>query len=242
MKFRLFVLLSLLIGVLAAKSIIELTAMQSKKEDVLNYHLPPLPYAYNALEPYIDARTMEIHYTKHHQGYVNKLNKALENYPELQKKTVKALLQSLSSLPEAIRTAVRHNGGGDFNHSLFWTIMCKDGGGEPKGELAAAIKKYFGSFEIFKKEFSEQARTVFGSGWTWLASKPDGTLFVTSTSGHDSPVMDGNIPLLVIDVWEHAYYLKYQYKRPDFIDAWWHVVNWDNVANYYREVLNHFSS
>lgn len=208
-----------------------------KKEENVKYTLPPLPYAYDALEPCIDARTMEIHYTKHHQGYIDKLNKALEAYPNLQEKPLEELIKSINTVPPEIRTAVRNNGGGHLNHSLFWIIMDRHGGGEPKGKLAEAMKKQFGSIRAFKNEFTQQANAVFGSGWTWLAMKPDGRLFIISTSGHDTPLMEGNIPLLVLDVWEHAYYLKYQNRRADFITNWWHVVNWPKVEERYQAAL-----
>ena len=199
--------------------------------------LPALPYAYDALEPHIDARTMEIHHTKHHQGYVNNLNKALENYPELHDQPVDALLRNINSVPEDIRTAVRNNGGGHANHSLFWTIMSPNGGGTPTGELADAINEAFGSFDAFKEAFSNAAATRFGSGWAWLALTGFGKLIVYSTPNQDSPYMDGFTPLLGLDVWEHAYYLNYQNRRADYIAAWWNVVNWEQVAKNYAEAL-----
>ncbi len=201
------------------------------------FTLPPLPYPYDALEPYIDARTMEIHYTKHHQGYVNNLNKALEGYPELQNKSIEELLRGINEIPEAIRTAVRNNGGGHANHSLFWTIMKPNGGGEPTGELAEAIKATFGSFEAFKEKFSAEAAGRFGSGWAWLVMDENGKLQVYSTPNQDSPYMQGHTPILGLDVWEHAYYLKYQNRRAEYIQNWWNVVNWDQVAQYYKEAL-----
>lgn len=199
--------------------------------------LPPLPYPYDALEPHIDARTMEIHHTKHHQAYVNNLNSALEKYPELQDKPVEELLRNINSVPEDIRTAVRNNGGGHANHSLFWTIMSPNGGGAPTGELADAINTAFGSFEAFKEQFSKAAATRFGSGWAWLALTAFGKLIVYSTPNQDSPYMDGYTPLLGLDVWEHAYYLNYQNRRADYIAAWWNVVNWEQVAKNYAEAL-----
>lgn len=199
------------------------------------YALPPLPYAYNALEPYIDARTMEIHYTKHHQGYLNKLNAALEKYPALQKHPVETLLRNLESVPEDIRLAVRNNGGGFANHSLFWSVMSPNGGGEPQGKLAEAIAQAFGSFDAFKETFSQAAATRFGSGWAWLVLTPFGDLKVYSTPNQDSPYLFGHTPLLGLDVWEHAYYLKYQNRRADYIANWWSVVNWEQVAANYEQ-------
>ena len=195
------------------------------------YELPKLPYSYDSLEPHIDAQTMEIHYTKHHQGYVDKLNVALENHPELQDKPLEDLLWALDSIPEEIKKAVRNNGGGHLNHSLFWKIMSPDGGGEPQGKLAEAINKDLGGFDKFKEDFINAATTVFGSGWAWLVKDGSGKLLVQSTSNQDSPVMTGLTPLLGLDVWEHAYYLKYQNKRPDYIGAFWNVINWDEVNN-----------
>ncbi len=195
------------------------------------YELPKLTYSYDSLEPHIDAQTMEIHYTKHHQGYINKLNTALENHSELQDKPLEDLLWTLDSVPEEIRKAVRNNGGGHLNHSLFWKIMSPDGGGEPQGELAEAINKDLGGFNQFKEDFANTATTVFGSGWAWLVKDGSGKLLVKSTSNQDSPVMEGLTPLLGLDVWEHAYYLKYQNKRPDYVGAFWNVVNWEEVGN-----------
>jgi len=195
------------------------------------YELPKLTYSYDSLEPHIDAQTMEIHYTKHHQGYVNKLNTALENHSELQDKPLEDLLWTLDSVPEEIRKAVRNNGGGHLNHSLFWKIMSPDGGGEPQGELAEAINKDLGGFNQFKEDFANTATTVFGSGWAWLVKDGSGKLLVKSTSNQDSPVMEGLTPLLGLDVWEHAYYLKYQNKRPDYVGAFWNVVDWEEVSN-----------
>jgi Fe-Mn family superoxide dismutase len=197
------------------------------------HELPSLPYAHNALEPHIDARTMEIHHGKHHQGYVNKLNAALEKHANLQNKGVEALLRDINSVPEEIRTAVRNNGGGHANHSLFWPIMSGNGGGEPSGELADAINKAFGSFSSFKEKFANEAAGRFGSGWAWLVVKNDGSLDLYSTPNQDSPYMNGDTPILGIDVWEHAYYLNYQNRRADYISAWWDVVNWDQVAKNY---------
>lgn len=196
------------------------------------HELPELPYAHNALEPHIDERTMQIHHGKHHQGYVNNLNAALDGHANLQDKSVKELLYDLGALPEAIRTAVRNNGGGHLNHSLFWPSMSPDGGGEPSGALADAIKADFGSFKAFKEEFSKAAATRFGSGWAWLCVD-NGKLVVTSTPNQDNPVSQGLTPLLGLDVWEHAYYLNYQNRRGDYIQAWWNVVNWDEVEARY---------
>lgn len=191
--------------------------------------LPDLPYAHDALEPHIDARTMEIHHGKHHQGYVDKLNAALEKYPDFQKKPVEELIGDILSVPEDVRTAVRNNGGGHANHSMFWTVMSPSGGGEPNGPLADAINSTFGDFDTFKQRFSDAAATRFGSGWAWLAVE-DGKLSVYSTPNQDSPLMEGKTPILGLDVWEHAYYLKYQNRRPEYIAAWWNVVNWEEVA------------
>ena len=196
----------------------------------MTFKLMELPYAYDALEPYIDARTMEIHHTKHHQGYTNNLNAALENYQELQSKNARELLENLSTLPDAIRTAVRNNGGGYKNHNIFWKVMSPDGGGQPTGKLAEAVNAKFGGFDSFKEQFSKAAATRFGSGWAWLCKDQSGTLSVTSTANQDSPFTDGLTPILGLDVWEHAYYLNYQNRRGDYISAWWNVVNWDEVA------------
>lgn len=194
------------------------------------HELPDLPYSYDALEPHIDAKTMEIHHGKHHQGYVNNLNAALENHPDLQEKSVEELITDLNSIPEQIRTAVRNNGGGHFNHSLFWPCMSHDGGGEPGGELAEVINNTFESFENFKEEFSRAAATRFGSGWAWLCVDRSGNLVVNSTPNQDNPVSDGLKPILGLDVWEHAYYLNYQNRRPDYIKSWWNIVNWNQVT------------
>jgi Fe-Mn family superoxide dismutase len=197
------------------------------------YQLPKLPYGYDALEPHIDARTMEIHYTKHHQTYINNVNAALEKYPALAEKTVEDLIKDLNAIPEDIRTAVRNNGGGHANHSLFWTIMGPKAGGEPTGELADAIKSGFGGFDGFKDQFSKAAAGRFGSGWAWLSVDGGGKLVLSSTANQDSPLSDGLTPILGLDVWEHAYYLNYQNRRPDYIAAWWNVVNWKQVASNY---------
>ena len=194
------------------------------------FTLPPLPYAYDALEPYIDARTMEIHHTKHHAAYVNNLNKALESAPELANKSLEELLaHNCANVPETIRTAVRNNGGGHANHSLFWELMGPKAGGQPAGKLSEAINKTFGSFEKFKEKLTEAALGRFGSGWAWLVKTPAGQLEVYSTPNQDSPLMEGKFPVLGLDVWEHAYYLKYQNRRADYVQAWWNVVNWAAV-------------
>jgi Fe-Mn family superoxide dismutase len=194
------------------------------------YVLPPLPYAFDALEPHIDARTMEIHHGKHHQAYITNVNAALEAHPDLLKKPVEELVAGLNSLPEAVRTAVRNNGGGHANHSLFWTIMGPGKGGEPGGALGKAIAATFGDFAAFKDTFAKAAMGRFGSGWAWLVSDKSGKLQVVSTANQDSPLTDGATPILALDVWEHAYYLNYQNRRADYVAAWWNVVNWENVA------------
>ena len=193
------------------------------------YTLPALPYSTNALEPHIDAKTMEIHHTKHHQAYINNVNTALEAHPDLAAKSVEDLIRDLAAVPEAIRTTVRNNGGGHANHSLFWTIMGPGGGGEPSGTLGEAIKSTFGSFATFKEQFSKAAATRFGSGWAWL-SVDKGKLVVESTANQDNPISEGRTPILGIDVWEHAYYLHYQNRRPDYVGAFYNVINWTEVA------------
>lgn len=203
------------------------------------HELAPLPYALDALEPHIDARTMEIHHGKHHNAYVTNLNTALAGKADLEGKSIEDLIKNLGSVPDEIRTAVRNNGGGHFNHTLFWNIMGPKGGGEPTGDLAAAINKVYGDFEHFKGEFKKAATTRFGSGWAWLCADADGGVSVCSTANQDSPIMGKDIagcdgvPVLGLDVWEHAYYLHYQNRRPDYIDAWWNVVNWKAVADRY---------
>jgi superoxide dismutase, Fe-Mn family len=198
------------------------------------FTLPPLPYPSNALEPYIDAKTMEIHHDKHHQAYINNANAKLEGHPDLAKLSVEALISNLAAVPEDIRTIIRNNAGGHANHSLFWTVLAPHKGTEPSGELAAAITSTFGSFAAFKDEFSKAATTRFGSGWAWL-SYDKGKLKVESTANQDSPLMEGRTPLLGLDVWEHAYYLNYQNKRPDYIAAFWNIVNWPEVTRRYAE-------
>ncbi len=205
------------------------------------FTLPDLPYAFSALEPSIDAQTMQIHHDKHHAAYVNNLNKAIEGKAPLESKTIEDLISNLSAVPEAIRTTVRNSGGGHYNHTLFWEIMGPRAGGQPKGELADAIKTDFGSFDAFKEKFSNAAATRFGSGWAWL-TVAGGTLCVCSTPNQDSPLMDvaecKGVPILTIDVWEHAYYLKYQNRRPEYITAFWNVINWDAVAKRYKAVVS----
>jgi Fe-Mn family superoxide dismutase len=203
-------------------------ATSSSKENPVAHVVPPLPYAFDALEPYIDKLTMEIHHDKHHGAYVTNLNKALEGHADLQALSIEDLLTRLDRVPENIRATVRNNGGGHMNHSMFWKIMKKGGGGEPKGQLAEAIRSSFGSFADFKTKFSQAGVTRFGSGWAWLLMK-DGKLAIDSTPNQDNPVMNGAKPVMGLDVWEHAYYLKYQNKRPDYIEAWWNVVNWEEI-------------
>jgi Fe-Mn family superoxide dismutase len=191
------------------------------------FSLPALPYAHSALEPHIDTATMEIHHGKHHNAYVTNLNKALESAPELAGKSLEELLaNNLAIVPDAIKTAVRNNGGGHYNHSLFWTILGPGAGGTPVGKLAEAINATFGSFDAFKEKFNAAATTRFGSGWAWLVKTADGKLEVASTANQDNPFMEGKFPIIGLDVWEHAYYLKYQNRRPDYISSWWNVVNW----------------
>jgi superoxide dismutase, Fe-Mn family len=193
------------------------------------FTLPQLPYAYDALEPNIDAKTMEIHHTKHHQAYVNNLNAAIEKAPELAGKSLDDLMRGINGVPEAVRAAVRNNGGGHWNHSMFWELMGPNKGGEPSGKLADAIKSAFGDFAKFKEQFAAAGVGRFGSGWAWLVND-GGKLSITSTPNQDNPLMDGKKAILGLDVWEHAYYLKYQNRRPDYISAWWNTVNWDAVA------------
>lgn len=196
---------------------------------IMTYNLPELPYAYDALEPHIDEKTMRLHHEKHHGGYVTKTNAALENHPELAELSIEELMKKLDSVPEDIQTAVRNNGGGHANHSLFWEILSPNGGGEPTGELADAINDAFGSFNDFKEKFASTGAGRFGSGWAWLVVS-DGKLEVMDTLNQDSPYSVGKTPILGLDVWEHAYYLNYQNRRPDYIEAFWNVVNWDEVA------------
>lgn len=199
------------------------------------YELPKLPYAYNALEPYIDAQTMEIHYTKHHQAYINKLNDALAKHPDWQKVALADILARINEVPEDIRTIVRNNGGGHINHTFFWQCMTPNAKKMPSNAFLARLEKDFGSFEEFKKQFNAAAVSVFGSGWAWLVVDNNGKLKVIATPNQDSPIMQGLKPLLGLDVWEHAYYLKYQNRRPEYIDGWWNVVNWDFVEQNAQE-------
>ena len=202
----------------------------------MSYTLPALPYAYDALEPNIDAQTMEIHYTKHHQTYINNLNAALEG-ENLPKPEVEELIADIDKLPEAVRAAVRNNGGGHANHSLFWQVMSAQGGGQPDGKLAAAIDADLGGLDKFKEAFTKAALSRFGSGWAWLSVTPEKKLVVESTANQDSPLMTGNTPVLGLDVWEHAYYLKYQNRRPEYIAAFYNVVNWPEVARRYEAAM-----
>ncbi|NMP24733.1 superoxide dismutase [Sulfobacillus harzensis] len=198
------------------------------------FKLPDLPYKLDALEPYIDAKTMEIHHNKHHGGYVQNANKALEGHPELQDKSMEWLLRHIDSLPEDIRTPIRNQLGGHANHSLWWTIMGPNKGGEPTGAVAGAIRDTFGSFEQFKEKFQKAALSIFGSGWAWLVVRPDHSLAIITTPNQDSPIMQGLTPILGLDVWEHAYYLRYQNRRAEYIDAWWHVINWEEVDRRFK--------
>ena len=197
----------------------------------MSFELPALPYAYDALEPYIDTTTMQIHHDKHHAAYVNNLNAAIEKHTELTGKSIEELLGNLNEVPEDIRTAVRNHGGGTWNHTMFWNIMGPKAGGSPKGALADAINKTFTSFDAFKAEFEKAANGRFGSGWAWLVRKSDGGLVIVSSANQDNPMSDGLKPVLCLDVWEHAYYLKYQNRRAEYVTNWWNVVNWDAVAS-----------
>lgn len=203
----------------------------------MKHILPPLPYGYEALEPHIDARTMELHHDKHHASYVTKLNEALEKAPQLQDHSATWLLLNLEQVPEAIRTAVRNNAGGHVNHTLYWNSMSPAGLDTPKGALADAINQDFGSFEDFKKQFADTGAKIFGSGWVWLARQLNngGKLVIVTTNGHDNPLMQGLFPILLNDVWEHAYYLKYQNRRPEFLEGWWSVANWQEAARRYEQ-------
>jgi len=199
------------------------------------HEVPPLPYDYSALEPTIDTQTMHLHHDKHHLAYVTNLNAALEKAPELQSKSAEDLLRDLNSVPEAIRTAVRNNGGGHVNHTMFWKIMAPNAGGDPSGEIADAINSTFGSFATFKEKFNEAGVKQFGSGWAWLVKDKDGKLAITSSPNQDSPLSQGQFPILGNDVWEHAYYLKYQNRRADYLKEWWNVVNWTEVNRRLKE-------
>jgi superoxide dismutase, Fe-Mn family len=202
------------------------------------YTLPPLGYEFTVLEPHIDAKTMEIHYTKHHQTYVDKLNAAVEKYPELQNMSVEELVKNIAQVPAEIKTAVQNHGGGHANHSLFWTVLSPESAGRPAGTLLAEIEKTFGSFEKFTEEFNTAATNRFGSGWAWLIVGKDKKLAVVSTANQDSPLMDGNTPVLGLDVWEHAYYLNYQNRRPDYIKAFWNIVNWSRVEQLFSQAMS----
>lgn len=202
----------------------------------MKFDLPKLSYDYDALEPHIDARTMEIHHTKHHQAYINKLKAAVEDYDDIVNQPLDEVLLDLDNVPEKIRSAVRNNGGGHYNHTLFWSIMGPNKGGEPSGPLADKIKETFGTFEKFKEMFETAAKTRFGSGWAWLVANRNGELKVTSTPNQDVPFHEGT-PILALDVWEHAYYLNYQNRRPDYVSAFWNVVDWDQVQENYQSVL-----
>jgi len=201
------------------------------------YKLPLLGYSYDALEPYIDAKTMELHHNKHHQTYVDELNNALEKYPQFQTMPIEKLLENLDQIPEDIRTKVRNNGGGHYNHSMFWLLMSKNGGGKPIGKLKTEIEKLWGSFENFKEQFSAAAKTRFGSGWAWLSLNSQGDLTITSTPNQDNSLLEGMQPIMGLDVWEHAYYLKYNNRRVDYIEAWWHVVNWEMIEENLRKFV-----
>lgn len=198
------------------------------------FTLPPLPYDYSALEPHIDAQTMQIHHGKHHQAYITNLNNALKDHADLQGKTVEQLITNLDSVPESIRTVVRNNGGGHYNHSLFWQVMGPDAGGEPTGAVADAINAELGGYAAFKEAFTKAGLTRFGSGWAWLAVGKDGKLAVSSSPNQDSPLMEGSTPILGNDVWEHAYYLNYQNRRPDYLAAWFNLINWAEVNRRYQ--------
>jgi Fe-Mn family superoxide dismutase len=204
-----------------------------QKERIMAFELPKLPYAVDALEPYIDAQTMTIHHDKHHQAYITNLNGALEKHPELAGKSLDDMLKDLNSVPEDIRGVVRNHGGGTWNHSMFWEIMAPKAGGAPSGELAKAIDSAFGSFDAFKTEFEKAANTRFGSGWAWLVKKGSG-LAVVSTANQDNPLSEGMTPVLGVDVWEHAYYLKYQNRRAEYVTNWWNVLNWDAAAERFK--------
>ena len=199
------------------------------------FELPPLPYDYAALEPHIDAETMKLHHDKHHDTYVKNLNAALEKHSDLQGKSLEELIRNINSVPEDIRTAVRNNGGGHINHSMFWQIMKPNGGGEPTGAIADAIKSTFDSFDTLKQQFNDAGAKRFGSGWVWLVHGSDGKLQVTSTPNQDNPMMDGQSPILGNDVWEHAYYLKYNNRRPEYLAAWWNTVNWDEINKRFQQ-------
>jgi Fe-Mn family superoxide dismutase len=217
----------------AGAALAMLTPLRALASAKTGYELPPLPYAYDALEPYIDAETMKLHHDFHHKAYVDNLNKALKDHPELAQKPVDELLREINSVPESIRQQVINQGGGHANHSMFWQIMGPKAGGQPSGALAKAIDEVFGGFDKFQQNVSQKAISRFGSGWSWLVVN-NGKMEVTSTGNQDSPYMANKTPLLGLDVWEHAYYLKYKNRRPDYVKAWWNVVNWDTVAERYE--------
>lgn len=229
-KTIILIALGLIIGI-AAYAISQKFLKKSAEGQTYPFSLPKLPYGYNALEPYIDTQTMEIHHDKHHQKYVDELNAALKDHPELHKKTVEELLTQLDQIPEQIRTAVRNNGGGHYNHTFFWECMAPAQGNEPLPILKERFNKDFGGFDAFKEKFSKAAVKVFGSGYAWLVINKDGRLEVIQTSNQDSPISQGLIPVLTLDVWEHAYYLKYQNKRAEFVENWWNIVNWKRIEN-----------
>lgn len=213
-------------------------SVQTKaQQNAIAFQVPPLPYDYNALEPHIDARTMQFHHDKHHAAYVKNLNDAVSKYPQLNGKTAEALLRDLNNVPQEIRTTVRNNGGGHVNHSMFWQIMKPSGGGEPTGAIASAINKSFGNFAAFKQQFNEAGTKQFGSGWVWLVRTKEGVLQVMSTPNQDSPLIEGYYPIMGNDVWEHAYYLMYQNRRADYLNAWWNVINWDEVNKRFEQAI-----
>jgi superoxide dismutase, Fe-Mn family len=220
----------------AAAALSELSVFNAAAQGARPFQLPPLPYAVDALEPYIDARTMEVHHDKHHAGYVRKLNAAVEATPALQGKGLEEMLGDLEGVPESARTAIRNNGGGHYNHTLFWRGMKRQGGGGPKGDLATAIDKQFGSFSQFQDQFTKAALTRFGSGWAWLSDHHGEHLHIESTPNQDTPLSSGHTPLLGIDVWEHAYYLNYQNRRADYIAAWFNVIDWDDVSERFQNL------
>jgi Fe-Mn family superoxide dismutase len=207
---------------------------------ITSHEVPALPYAYNALEPHIDEQTMHLHHDKHHAAYVTKLNGAIEKHPELGSKSPEELLRNLNAVPEDVRSAVRNNGGGHVNHTMFWQIMGPNKGGNPTGAIAEAINKTFGSFDAFKEKFETAGANQFGSGWAWLVRTKSGELKVTSTPNQDNPISNGEFPIMGNDVWEHAYYLKYQNRRPDYLKAWWNVVNWDEVNGRFAQADSFF--
>jgi Fe-Mn family superoxide dismutase len=221
----------------AAEPAVQQPSANQQNQEGETFKLPPLPYAYNALEPHIDEATMRFHHDKHHAAYVKNLNDAVNKYPQLKGKSAEDLLRNLNSVPEDIRTTVRNNGGGHVNHTMFWEIMSPNSGGEPKGAIAKAISDTFGSFNAFKQQFNDAGSKRFGSGWAWLVRTKDGKLQVISTANQDSPLSEGSFPIMGNDVWEHAYYLKYQNKRADYLNAWWNVVNWNEVNKRYERAM-----